>query len=201
MIKFRFFCIGILIISFFSFADDKSETYNNIIYEFKGYSKKSSSYHSLKDFFLENHQIYDENNPLNSLFDPNTPLLSMVEHRKPYTGNAVLFKKIPLDKNLNVYLFAYWDRDDQDSYYNLPTLELQIFDKNNKFVSKMVVVDGAQAECSINKNTRIYKNKKFEIIETERCLDIETNELISEQRKISYYFIDDKGEIYEVSAH
>ncbi|MCX8656995.1 hypothetical protein J3U08_09350 [Gilliamella sp. B2894] len=92
----------------------------------KDIQKKTSPYHSLKDFFADNNQIYDEKNPLNALYDPNTPLLSMVDHRKPYTGEAILFKKLLLDNKLNVFLFAYWDRNDQDSYYNLPTLELQI---------------------------------------------------------------------------
>ena len=193
MIRFPFFYICILLVSFFSFAEDKN--LNNILYEFKGYSKKTSSYHSLKDFFADNNQIYDEKNPLNALFDPNTPLLSMVEHRKPYTGEAILFKKLPLDNKLNVYLFAYWDRNDQDSYYNLPSLELQIFDKSNQLISKMIVVDGAQAECSINKRTRIYKNKKFEIIESEYCIDIETDKLMTEQHKVSYYLIDNMGNI------
>ncbi|MBC9129726.1 hypothetical protein JMI89_03605 [Frischella sp. Ac48] len=193
MIRFQFFYICILLVSFFSFAEDKN--LNNILYEFKGYSKKTSSYHSLKDFFADNNQIYDEKNPLNALFDPNTPLLSMVEHRKPYTGEAILFKKLPLDNKLNVYLFAYWDRNDQDSYYNLPSLELQIFDKSNQLISKMIVVDGAQAECSINKRTRIYKNKKFEIIESEYCIDIETDKLMTEQHKVSYYLIDNMGNI------
>ena len=193
MIRFQFFYICILLVSFFSFAEDKN--LNNILYEFKGYSKKTSSYHSLKDFFADNNQIYDEKNPLNALFDPNTPLLSMVEHRKPYTGEAILFKKLPLDNKLNVYLFAYWDRNDQDSYYNLPSLELQIFDKNNQLISKMIVVDGAQAECSINKRTRIYKNKKLEIIESEYCIDIETDKLMTEQHKVSYYLIDNMGNI------
>lgn len=193
MIRFQFFYICILLISFFSFAEDKD--LNNILYEFKGYSKKTSSYHSLKDFFADNNQIYDEKNPLNALFDPNTPLLSMVEHRKPYTGEAILFKKLPLDNKLNVYLFAYWDRNDQDSYYNLPSLELQIFDKSNQLISKMIVVDGAQAECSINKRTRIYKNKKLEIIESEYCIDIETDKLMTEQHKVSYYLIDNMGNI------
>lgn len=193
MIRYPFFYICILLVSFFSFAEDKN--LNNILYEFKGYSKKTSSYHSLKDFFADNNQIYDEKNPLNALFDPNTPLLSMVEHRKPYTGEAILFKKLPLDNKLNVYLFAYWDRNDQDSYYNLPSLELQIFDKSNQLISKMIVVDGAQAECSINKRTRIYKNKKFEIIESEYCIDIETDKLMTEQHKVSYYLIDNMGNI------
>lgn len=193
MIRFPFFYICILLVSFFSFAEDKN--LNNILYEFKGYSKKTSSYHSLKDFFADNNQIYDEKNPLNALYDPNTPLLSMVEHRKPYTGEAILFKKLPLDNKLNVFLFAYWDRNDQDSYYNLPTLELQIFDKSNQLISKMIVVDGAQAECSINKRTRIYKNKKFEIIESEYCIDIETDKLMTEQHKVSYYLIDNMGNI------
>lgn len=193
MIRFQFFYICILLVSFFSFAEDKN--LNNILYEFKGYSKKTSSYHSLKDFFADNNQIYDEKNPLNALFDPNTPLLSMVKHRKPYTGEAILFKKLPLDNKLNVYLFAYWDRNDQDSYYNLPSLELQIFDKNNQLISKMIVVDGAQAECSINKRTRIYKNKKLEIIESEYCIDIETDKLMTEQHKVSYYLIDNMGNI------
>lgn len=195
MIRFQFFYICILFISFFSFAEDKNIDLNNILYEFKGYSKKTSSYHSLKDFFADNNQIYDEKNPLNALYDPNTPLLSMVEHRKPYTGEAILFKKLPLDNKLNVFLFAYWDRNDQDSYYNLPTLELQIFDKSNQLISKMIVVDGAQAECSINKRTRIYKNKKFEIIESEYCIDIETEKLMTEQHKVSYYLIDSMGNI------
>ncbi|QYN44738.1 hypothetical protein GYM75_07740 [Gilliamella sp. ESL0441] len=193
MIRFPFFYICILLVSFFSFAEDKN--LNNILYEFKGYSKKTSSYHSLKDFFADNNQIYDEKNPLNALYDPNTPLLSMVEHRKPYTGEAILFKKLPLDNKLNVFLFAYWDRNDQDSYYNLPTLELQIFDKSNQLISKMIVVDGAQAECSINKRTRIYKNKKFEILESEYCIDIETDKLMTEQHKVSYYLIDNMGNI------
>lgn len=193
MIRYPFFYICILLVSFFSFAEDKN--LNNILYEFKGYSKKTSSYHSLKDFFADNNQIYDEKNPLNALFDPNTPLSSMVEHRKPYTGEAILFKKLPLDNKLNVYLFAYWDRNDQDSYYNLPSLELQIFDKSNQLISKMIVVDGAQAECSINKRTRIYKNKKFEIIESEYCIDIETDKLMTEQHKVSYYLIDNMGNI------
>lgn len=193
MIRFPFFYICILLVSFFSFAEDKN--LNNILYEFKGYSKKTSSYHSLKDFFADNKQIYDEKNPLNALYDPNTPLLSMVEHRKPYTGEAILFKKLPLDNKLNVFLFAYWDRNDQDSYYNLPTLELQIFDKSNQLISKMIVVDGAQAECSINKRTRIYKNKKFEILESEYCIDIETDKLMTEQHKVSYYLIDNMGNI------
>lgn len=193
MIRFPFFYICILLVSFFSFAEDKN--LNNILYEFKGYSKKTSSYHSLKDFFADNNQIYDEKNPLNALYDPNTPLLSMVEHRKPYTGEAILFKKLPLDNKLNVFLFAYWDRNDQDSYYNLPTLELQIFDKSNQLISKMIVVDGAQAECSINKRTRICKNKKFEIIESEYCIDIETDKLMTEQHKVSYYLIDNMGNI------
>lgn len=193
MIRFPFFYICILLVSFFSFAEDKN--LNNILYEFKGYSKKTSSYHSLKDFFADNNQIYDEKNPLNALYDPNTPLLSMVDHRKPYTGEAILFKKLPLDNKLNVFLFAYWDRNDQDSYYSLPTLELQIFDKSNQLISKMIVVDGAQAECSINKRTRIYKNKKFEIIESEYCIDIETDKLMTEQHKVSYYLIDNMGNI------
>lgn len=193
MIRFQFFYICILLISFFSFAEDKN--LNNILYEFKGYSKKTSSYHSLKDFFADNNQIYDEKNPLNALYDPNTPLLSMVEHRKPYTGEAILFKKLPLDNKLNVFLFAYWDRNDQDSYYNLPTLELQIFDKSNQLISKMIVVDGAQAECSINKRTSFYKNKKFEILESEYCIDIETDKLMTEQHKVSYYLIDNMGNI------
>jgi hypothetical protein len=50
MIRFKFFPICILLISLFSFAEDKNKDPNNILYEFKGYSKKTSFYHSLKDF-------------------------------------------------------------------------------------------------------------------------------------------------------
>lgn len=60
MIRYPFFYICILFFSFFSFAEDKNKDLNNILYEFKGYSKKTSSYHSLKDFFADNNQIYDE---------------------------------------------------------------------------------------------------------------------------------------------
>ena len=198
MIKFKFFSIGILIISFFSFAETQSRTHKDaILYEFKEYPKSilSEEHYSLRQFFADNKEIYDENNSLNSFFNSDTPLQGMVEHRKPYTDKAILFKKIPLDKNLNIFLFAYWDHNDQDSYYNLPTLEMQIFDKNYNFINKIIAVDGAAAECSYRKKIRIYKNKKFEITEAEYCIDIETDKLMTEQHKTSYYFIDDKGNI------
>ena len=198
MIKIKrfgiFFVVTLLV--FQVKAQDKFS--NKILYEFKEYSSKvSSPEYTLKNFFNDNHVVYDENNPLNSLFQPNTPLNSMVNHRKPYTGEAKFFKEIHLDKNLKILLFAYLDIDYQDSYLNLFTIEMQIFDRNYNFIDKIIVVDGALAECSINKRIRLYKNRNFEIIEKEICLDIEENDrLLSEQTKVTYYYIDKNGEIH-----
>ncbi|MFQ1055558.1 hypothetical protein ACFX2V_11000 [Gilliamella apicola] len=198
MIKIKrfgiFFVVTLLV--FQVKAQDKLS--NKILYEFKEYSSKvSSPEYTLKNFFNDNHVVYDENNSLNSLFQPNTPLNSMVNHRKPYTGEAKFFKEIHLDKNLKILLFAYLDPDEQDSYLNLFTIEMQIFDRNYNFIDKIIVVDGALAECSINKRIRLYKNRNFEIIEKEICLDIEENDrLLSEQTKVTYYYIDKNGEIH-----
>ncbi|WP_085166122.1 hypothetical protein [Gilliamella bombi] len=98
MIRFKFFSICILLIPLFSFAEDKNKGLNNILYEFKGYSKKTLSYHSLKDFFTDNNQVYDKKNPLNALFDPDTPLLSMVEH----SGSATLIHTTFLRGKVNL---------------------------------------------------------------------------------------------------
>ena len=197
MSKIRQFCIFLVVILFVFQVNAQDKFSNKILYEFKEYSSKvSSPEYTLKNFFNDNHVVYDENNSLNSLFQPNTPLNSMVDHRKPYTGEAKFFKEIHLDKNLKILLFAYLDIDYQDSYLNLFTIEMQIFDKNYNFIDKMIVVDGALAECSINKRIRLYKNRNFEIIENEICLDIEENDrLLSEQTKVTYYYIDKNGKI------
>ena len=197
MSKIRQFCIFLVVILFVFQVNAQDKFSNKILYEFKEYSSKvSSPEYTLKNFFNDNHVVYDENNSLNSLFQPNTPLNSMVNHRKPYTGEAKFFKEIHLDKNLKILLFAYLDPDEQDSYLNLFTIEMQIFDKNYNFIDKMIVVDGALAECSINKRIRLYKNRNFEIIENEICLDIEENDrLLSEQTKVTYYYIDKNGKI------
>ena len=197
MSKIRQFCIFWVVILFVFQVNAQDKFSNKILYEFKEYSSKvSSPEYTLKNFFNDNHVVYDENNSLNSLFQPNTPLNSMVDHRKPYTGEAKFFKEIHLDKNLKILLFAYLDPDEQDSYLNLFTIEMQIFDKNYNFIDKMIVVDGALAECSINKRIRLYKNRNFEIIENEICLDIEENDrLLSEQTKVTYYYIDKNGKI------
>ena len=197
MSKIRQFCIFLVVILLVFQVNAQDKFNNKILYEFKEYSSKvSSPEYTLKNFFNDNHVVYDENNSLNSLFQPNTPLNSMVNHRKPYTGEAKFFKEIHLDKNLKILLFAYLDIDYQDSYLNLFTIEMQIFDKNYNFIDKMIVVDGALAECSINKRIRLYKNRNFEIIENEICLDIEENDrLLSEQTKVTYYYIDKNGKI------
>lgn len=197
MSKIRQFCIFLVVILLVFQVNAQDKFNNKILYEFKEYSSKvSSPEYTLKNFFNDNHVVYDENNSLNSLFQPNTPLNSMVDHRKPYTGEAKFFKEIHLDKNLKILLFAYLDIDYQDSYLNLFTIEMQIFDKNYNFIDKMIVVDGALAECSINKRIRLYKNRNFEIIENEICLDIEENDrLLSEQTKVTYYYIDKNGKI------
>lgn len=197
MSKIRQFCIFLVVILFVFQVNAQDKFSNKILYEFKEYSSKvSSPEYTLKNFFNDNHVVYDENNSLNSLFQPNTPLNSMVNHRKPYTGEAKFFKEIHLDKNLKILLFAYLDPDEQDSYLNLFTIEMQIFDKNYNVIDKMIVVDGALAECSINKRIRLYKNRNFEIIENEICLDIEENDrLLSEQTKVTYYYIDKNGKI------
>ena len=197
MSKIRQFCIFLVVILLVFQVNAQDKFNNKILYEFKEYSSKvSSPEYTLKNFFNDNHVVYDENNSLNSLFQPNTPLNSMVDHRKPYTGEAKFFKEIHLDKNLKILLFAYLDPDEQDSYLNLFTIEMQIFDKNYNFIDKMIVVDGALAECSINKRIRLYKNRNFEIIENEICLDIEENDrLLSEQTKVTYYYIDKNGKI------
>ena len=197
MSKIRQFCIFWVVILFVFQVNAQDKFSNKILYEFKEYSSKvSSPEYTLKNFFNDNHVVYDENNSLNSLFQPNTPLNSMVDHRKPYTGEAKFFKEIHLDKNLKILLFAYLDIDYQDSYLNLFTIEMQIFDRNYNFIDKIIVVDGALAECSINKRIRLYKNRNFEIIEKEICLDIEENDrLLSEQTKVTYYYIDKNGKI------
>ena len=197
MSKIRQFCIFLVVILFVFQVNAQDKFSNKILYEFKEYSSKvSSPEYTLKNFFNDNHVVYDENNSLNSLFQPNTPLNSMVNHRKPYTGEAKFFKEIHLDKNLKILLFAYLDPDEQDSYLNLFTIEMQIFDRNYNFIDKIIVVDGALAECSINKRIRLYKNRNFEIIEKEICLDIEENDrLLSEQTKVTYYYIDKNGKI------
>ena len=197
MSKIRQFCIFLVVILFVFQVNAQDKFNNKILYEFKEYSSKvSSPEYTLKNFFNDNHVVYDENNSSNSLFQPNTPLNSMVNHRKPYTGEAKFFKEIHLDKNLKILLFAYLDPDEQDSYLNLFTIEMQIFDKNYNFIDKMIVVDGALAECSINKRIRLYINRNFEIIETQKCLDIEENDrLLSEQTKVTYYYIDKNGKI------
>ena len=197
MSKIRQFCIFWVIILLVFQVNAQDKFNNKILYEFKEYSSKvSSPEYTLKNFFNDNHVVYDENNSLNSLFQPNTPLNSMVNHRKPYTGEAKFFKEIHLDKNLKILLFAYLDPDEQDSYLNLFTIEMQIFDRNYNFIDKIIVVDGALAECSINKRIRLYKNRNFEIIENEICLDIEENDrLLSEQTKVTYYYIDKNGKI------
>ena len=198
MSKIRQFCIFLVVILLVFQVNAQDKFSNKILYEFKEYSSKvSSPEYTLKNFFNDNHVVYDENNSLNSLFQPNTPLNSMVNHRKPYTGEAKFFKEIHLDKNLKILLFAYLDPDEQDSYLNLFTIEMQIFDRNYNFIDKIIVVDGALAECSINKRIRLYKNRNFEIIENEICLDIEENDrLLSEQTKVTYYYIDKNGEIH-----
>lgn len=198
MSKIRQFCIFWVVILLVFQVNAQDKFSNKILYEFKEYSSKvSSPEYTLKNFFNDNHVVYDENNSLNSLFQPNTPLNSMVNHRKPYTGEAKFFKEIHLDKNLKILLFAYLDPDEQDSYLNLFTIEMQIFDRNYNFIDKIIVVDGALAECSINKRIRLYKNRNFEIIEKEICLDIEENDrLLSEQTKVTYYYIDKNGEIH-----
>ena len=198
MSKIRQFCIFWVVILLVFQVNAQDKFNNKILYEFKEYSSKvSSPEYTLKNFFNDNHVVYDENNSLNSLFQPNTPLNSMVNHRKPYTGEAKFFKEIHLDKNLKILLFAYLDPDEQDSYLNLFTIEMQIFDRNYNFIDKIIVVDGALAECSINKRIRLYKNRNFEIIEKEKCLDIEENDrLLSEQTKVTYYYIDKNGEIH-----
>ena len=197
MSKIRQFCIFSVVILLVFQVNAQDKFNNKILYEFKEYSSKvSSPEYTLKNFFNDNHVVYDENNSLNSLFQPNTPLNSMVNHRKPYTGEAKFFKEIHLDKNLKILLFAYLDPDEQDSYLNLFTIEMQIFDRNYNFIDKIIVVDGALAECSINKRIRLYKNRNFEIIEKEICLDIEENDrLLSEQTKVTYYYIDKNGKI------
>ncbi|WP_276894681.1 hypothetical protein [Frischella perrara] len=197
MSKIRQFCIFWVVILLVFQVNAQDKFSNKILYEFKEYSSKvSSPEYTLKNFFNDNHVVYDENNSLNSLFQPNTPLNSMVNHRKPYTGEAKFFKEIHLDKNLKILLFAYLDPDEQDSYLNLFTIEMQIFDRNYNFIDKIIVVDGALAECSINKRIRLYKNRNFEIIEKEKCLDIEENDrLLSEQTKVTYYYIDKNGKI------
>lgn len=197
MSKIRQFCIFLVVILLVFQVNAQDKFSNKILYEFKEYSSKvSSPEYTLKNFFNDNHVVYDENNSLNSLFQPNTPLNSMVDHRKPYTGEAKFFKEIHLDKNLKILLFAYLDPDEQDSYSNLFTIEMQIFDKNYNFIDKMIVVDGALAECSIKKRIRLYKNRNFEIIEKQKCLDIEENDrLLSEQTKVTYYYIDKNGKI------
>lgn len=197
MSKIRQFCIFWVVILLVFQVNAQDKFSNKILYEFKEYSSKvSSPEYTLKNFFNDNHVVYDENNSLNSLFQPNTSLNSMVNHRKPYTGEAKFFKEIHLDKNLKILLFAYLDPDEQDSYLNLFTIEMQIFDRNYNFIDKIIVVDGALAECSINKRIRLYKNRNFEIIEKEICLDIEENDrLLSEQTKVTYYYIDKNGKI------
>ena len=197
MSKIRQFCIFLVVILLVFQVNAQDKFSNKILYEFKEYSSKvSSPEYTLKNFFNDNHVVYDENNSLNSLFQPNTPLNSMVDHRKPYTGEAKFFKEIHLDKNLKILLFAYLDPDEQDSYSNLFTIEMQIFDKNYNFIDKMIVVDGALAECSIKKRIRLYINRNFEIIEKQKCLDIEENDrLLSEQTKVTYYYIDKNGKI------
>ena len=197
MIKIKRLCIFFVVTLLVFQVKAQDKLSNKILYEFQEYSSKvSSSEYTLKNFFNDNHVVYDENNSLNSLFQPNTPLNSMVNHRKPYTGEAKFFKEIHLDKNLKILLFAYLDSNEQDSYLNLFTIEMQIFDKNYNFIDKIIVVDGALAECSFKKRIRLYKNRNFEIIEKEKCLDIEENDrLLSEQTKVTYYYIDKNGEI------
>ncbi len=198
MSKIKQICIFLVVILLVFQVEAKDKLSNKILYEFKGYSSKiGPPEYTLKDFFNDNQAVYDENHSLNSLFQSNTPLNGMIIHRKIYTGEAKFFKEIHLDKNLKVLLFAYEDRDSQDSYLNLFTIEMQIFDRNYNFIDKIIVVDGALGECSFEKRFRLYKNRNFEIIESENCLDIENNDrLLSEQTKITYFYIDENGRIH-----
>lgn len=167
-----------------------------IIYEFKEYPEDILSIdYSLNDFFKYNGVAYDENNKLNKLFNSNTMLNEPIKHRKSYKGDAVFFKEIVNDKNLKLLLFSYWDHSDQDSYLNLPTIELQIFDSNYSFLDKIIVVDGASAECSIKKTFKIYDNMSFDITDTEGCWDMDTDKFILNMEKRTTYIINSNGRI------
>lgn len=188
---------------FDNFKTNKVENINpkkHVIYEFKEYPENIlSENYSLKDFFKYNGVVYDEDNKLNKLFSSNTMLKEPIKHRKSYKGNAIFFKEIDNDKNLKLLLFNYWDKVDQDSYLNLPTIELQIFDNNYTFIDKIIVVDGASAECPFKKTFRMYDDLSFDIIDTEGCWDMDTDKFILNMEKYTTYTINLAGKIQEVS--
>ena len=186
---------------FDNFKTNKVEDINlkkHVIYEFKQYPENIlSENYSLNDFFKYNGVIYDEDNKLNKLFNANTMLKGPIKHRKSYKGNAIFFKEIDNNKNLKLLLFSYWDHNDQDAYLNLPTIELQIFDNNYSFLDKMIIVDGASAECPIKKTFKIYDDMSFDITDTEGCWDMETDKFILNMEKHTTYTINSNGRIQE----
>lgn len=170
-----------------------------VIFEFKDYPTQLNVdlVNYTPEMFFKTMGITFEDNPVSQLFSPKTELNNrVIPYDHPLEGTAFLLKKIlPQKGQFQLYLFTYWNTGYSNEFHiKLPTIELQVFDKNQNLVDKIIVVDGALSECEWKRRFTLYSDFTFETIDRDSCWQLDGSQFDAEEQVIQYH-IDETGDI------
>lgn len=136
------------------------------------------------------------NQEVNALFSDSTilhPPFLYTDHPNDLKGQ--FYKRLPDVGNHRVLLFVYFNGEwVPDGMNKSTTVELQIFDTNNRLIDKMIIADGVEGNCSwyrtfeVDEDYKINIKNKFSCIETNETKDLNQMFIINENGSIVEMF-------------
>ena len=134
----------------------------------------------------------NKKHPLNDLFSDSTLLQDrFYRYGHPCKAEAVCYKRLPDLYGFRILLFTYHDK----SEYKLPSIELQIFDDNDKIIDKMIVAEATDYECAWRRSFEYTKDGLIKITDSDRCVDVTEDTVARKELNVFYYKIHATGRI------
>ena len=134
----------------------------------------------------------NKKHPLNDLFSDSTFLKDrFYRYGHPCKAEAVFYKRLPDLYGFRILLFTYHDK----SEYKLPSIEVQIFDNNNKIIDKMIVAEATDYECAWRRSFEYTKDGLIKITDSDRCIDVTEDTVARKEVNVFYYKINTTGRI------
>lgn len=134
-------------------------------------------------------------NEIDSLFSNCTEYITEANHfdnGHPSEKQGYFGVRLPDMESARVLLFSYFDIEASD--YKTCTIEIQIFDLNNKIIDKKIIQDGLYYECGWSREFSINQDYFLKINDNSQCVEIGDVAEMTDEIKVEYQFqITSKG--------
>ncbi len=112
----------------------------------------------------------------------------------PHEGKGYFYKRLPDFNDKKILIFIY--ENEKQEYY-LPFYELQVINKDDKVIDKLIVAGAKEYECAWNREFAIDSNYNITIFDTQSCYDFETEKETDIKEYKNHFYINKRGLIEE----